>query len=725
MKYLFLLGLFLVTFLPARAQLTVTVPTITATPGQIIYLPVKLYGASSSGNPIMGCEVYISFNNTVLTNGSIVNYYSGMSTGQWYGTVNQNGNGLVSTNWMENNLSAIPIPDGTTLFEIKFTYIGGTSPLTFETVNPMTIFISQTFNLIPSICTNGSVGPPMPTLYAWTGATSNDWTVSTNWNPARTSPASTDILQFNTGGTVSATSLPTETIGKLSLSNNTQVTIAANAQAVLTIAGGDDTDLEVPSGCLLDFGGPNPANPVSLVLNSGTNTILRGYLTVSGNLTNNAGGAGFLVQSDAAGFGSLITLGTTTGTVNVERYLGANSWHYLSSPVANATSGIFVNDYLRTSDPATANGWGEYITSLTTILEPARGYAAWLPTTAETKIFSGTLNTGNVSILFSRNPSDPHSGWNMAGNPYPSSIDLNSAGISWGNIEHTAWFWNGTQYETFPVLSGYGTHSQYVPAQQGFFTHINSSYSGSTSLAFSNASRTHSAAAYLKATPVNVLAFSVQGSKNAYLDKAVVHFMEGTTADYDPGFDAKKFFGIVEAPQIYSILAGEIAAVNVLPWVNKITLVPLGFKSGISDTYTISFSEIQSFSGNIKISLEDVKMNRTQDLVANPVYEFSYSENEEPARFILHFENPSIGVEEPKTSNIKVYSSDNSIYINNNGAEQLQGDFFLFDVSGRKVYQGKLNNQNLQKFNIDLPKGYYLVHLVTNRQVINQRIYLD
>ena len=40
------------------------------------------------------------------------------------------------------------------------------------------------------------------TTYTWTGSTNVPWTDAGNWSPARDTPATNDILQFNTGGSV-------------------------------------------------------------------------------------------------------------------------------------------------------------------------------------------------------------------------------------------------------------------------------------------------------------------------------------------------------------------------------------------------------------------------------------------------------------------------------------------------------------------------------------------
>ena len=53
--------------------------------------------------------------------------------------------------------------------------------------------------------------------YTWIGADNAAWNVSTNWNPTRNTPATTDILLFSSGTTLTITTLPNQTVGNLNI----------------------------------------------------------------------------------------------------------------------------------------------------------------------------------------------------------------------------------------------------------------------------------------------------------------------------------------------------------------------------------------------------------------------------------------------------------------------------------------------------------------------------
>jgi hypothetical protein len=141
-------------FFSQAQTLTVSVPTITATPGQVVYIPVKLTGASSSGVPISSANIQITYDTAVLHYDTLTNFYTGTPQSQWFFSGHD---GLVSANWLEPSLGTLAIPNNTTLYEIKFTYKGGNSPLNFFVYE----FTNAAYDLIPTTPVNGAVNAPL------------------------------------------------------------------------------------------------------------------------------------------------------------------------------------------------------------------------------------------------------------------------------------------------------------------------------------------------------------------------------------------------------------------------------------------------------------------------------------------------------------------------------------------------------------------------------------
>ena len=157
------------------------------------------------------------------------------------------------------------------------------------------------------------------TTYTWTGATSTDWTVSTNWNPTRSLPRSSDLLVFDKGGTLTVTSVETESIERLTASNNTNLTLtASHSEETLTITNGVNNDLVVNSGSLLTIG-----TRLNIALGLGASANIIGTMTISSGQTFTCGNSSTLSIS-----------GTTTNSGNIS--IGVSSTVSISGTIINS-----------------------------------------------------------------------------------------------------------------------------------------------------------------------------------------------------------------------------------------------------------------------------------------------------------------------------------------------------------------------------------------------------
>ena len=155
---------------------------------------------------------------------------------------------------------------------------------------------------------------PVVATYHWTGAAGNDWGVAGNWNPQRTVPALNDILVFDDGGTWLVTNVPTQTIGRMLVLENTSVTL--QGAGTLNVAGDTGEDVVVASGCQLNITG---SGTVTISLAAGATGFVTGSMTFSGGGHRLlAAGTGGLVFASGGMFktGSGFT-GNPFGTVNL------------------------------------------------------------------------------------------------------------------------------------------------------------------------------------------------------------------------------------------------------------------------------------------------------------------------------------------------------------------------------------------------------------------------
>jgi len=161
------------------------------------------------------------------------------------------------------------------------------------------------------------------TIYTWNQAGGTaDWLLSSNWTPARNSPATNDIIVFNNGTNNTVYNVPQQTVGQLLLSNNTTVNLQSGmANNTFTIGGGAGTDLSVANGSALNING---GNALFITLLTGSTGNITGNMTFSaGNHTLNAADASAITFVSPAVFtqgagctGSVFTTGGTASAVS-------------------------------------------------------------------------------------------------------------------------------------------------------------------------------------------------------------------------------------------------------------------------------------------------------------------------------------------------------------------------------------------------------------------------
>ena len=423
-------------------------------------------------------------------------------------------------------------------------------------------------------------------------------------------------------------------------------------------------------------------------------------LTVNGNLTNNAGNSGLIINAG----GSLITNGSITGSATVLRTIDADKWHLISSPVSNAVSGMFTDQYLQTHDEV-SNLYSDIIPTDVSLLK-VKGYALWTVNNPYTAQFEGTLNTGNQNIT----TTNINQGWNLVGNPYPSGIDWTL--LTKNNIEATVYMLKGASWATYVAGSGVNTNggSQYIPPCQGFFVEA----TGAGSLAMTNTARTHSTNQFFKSgdnTIANLVRLQVSG--NGYTDESVVVLIPGSTPDFDGLYDARKLFGYVaEAAQIYTLGTSELS-INSLP---EAKTVPVGIHAGANGNYTIEATEINDFS---ELTLEDRVTGILTDLMSDS-YTFNCTAGKDEQRFLLHF-GPLSVEDNTLTTLADIYSYRKTVYINLH--DMADSDIYIYNMAGQ-VVAARASATGMVNMNVNT-SGIYIVKVVTKNEIQTKKLFLN
>ena len=488
----------------------------------------------------------------------------------------------------------------------------------------------------------------------------------------------------------------------------------------------------------------------NLTLNSGTAealTVSPGKsLSVTGSTNLNSAQC-LVLKSDASGTASFIDNGTIngSGTARVERYLTPYDvvsdlkFHFLSSPVGNAQAiqNEFVN--FGNSDITDFYKWDEHTNYWINFRGPTysarnvdfgdgfnfvagKGYLVAYPA-AVTKNFVGVPYTNAFGLVITCTNTNNH-GWNLIGNPFPSSIDWTSGGITKTGMDAALYYYDnatpGYKYYTF-LSGGLGGASQYIAPMQGFMVHANSP---TGTVTINNAARTHSGQdVFYKSANLasNVLDLKVEGNKIA--DYARVCFYDQATANFDGEFDAYKLFSYnASASEIYTVTTDKTElAINTLPLaILEGGSVPVSFKVGVDGNYLLSTETLNTFTSVITITLEDKLNGTTQKLNDKPVYAFRATKQDVADRFVLHFQNTTSVPDLQKERDFNVLATDGIITIQSLG--RLSGKVAIIDMMGRTVAIGRVEAGGSTQINIPGNSGVYIVRVFTNKGISNTKI---
>ncbi|MGA2822118.1 MAG: T9SS type A sorting domain-containing protein [Bacteroidales bacterium] len=477
-----------------------------------------------------------------------------------------------------------------------------------------------------------------------------------------------------------------------------------------------------------------------------------GELKVAGNTQINQP-RGLWIASDGTSAGAFMDNGegsVTYGTgayARIDRHVGSNNWHLIGFPlhIVNPQA-TFLGTYLKwynetmsTTAALAANKW-TYVNTETNETGDLKGWSHWsnYATTGDYTIkyaanganhlVSGALTHGLTRTAFT---DDGYDGWNLVANMYPCPIDWDPpSGIGWTrtSVDPTIYMWsesigNYAQYTYNGSGNGYTLNggTRYIPSMQGFFVHA----TAATTFGMNNNVKVFNSQAFWKDQIAYNQLLDLNVDANSYKDEVKVWFNNSATVNFEPEYDTYKLWGLDEAPQLYCVLAdGNNAAINALPWGGLNTVVPMGFSLNADTLVTITASNMESFKPGTRIFLEDKKVANTQELTVNPVYTFTASPNDDANRFVLHFYNPSYGIEDKNLAGMQIYSFEDYVYVRNLVKGTTKGEIQIYDLIGRKVFQGMLKDMELNKYLPGVDEGYYMVRVVTVDHSYTKKVYL-
>lgn len=404
-----------------------------------------------------------------------------------------------------------------------------------------------------------------------------------------------------------------------------------------------------------------------------------------------------------------------TGNVTVQRFMtkeGPNNriYRYISSPIQNATvadiqneipvtgtftghsicsgcnSAVSMSFYEETViNDSNANGVTDrndgYIsfpgTSNLETLDPGKGFAIFVRgNILSTTLWdvSGPINEGNVTpvplpVTYTSSGNALNDGWNLVGNPFPSTIDWNAAS-GWTKTGIDATFYttdNGssaTQYATWNGVTGTNGGSRYIATGQGFWVRANTA--SPLLLTGENVKSPGTQTTFFRErAPEDLLRISMV--KGTTRDETVMHFVNGATAGFDSQSDALKLInGTFNLSSVQG--DGKNLAINSMPAIDCSSTVNLNVQNATPGNYQLNFSEYESFPNSMVITLFDKFTTGSVNVRDLDSYNFSVTADpgsHGPNRFKVSFVTPPISPAFVLSAPPTCMDSNAIVYINN------------------------------------------------------------
>jgi hypothetical protein len=528
-------------------------------------------------------------------------------------------------------------------------------------------------------------------------------TASSNLVITYTNSNEPDYIFYGQGGTSTLWNIPANWSSGIVPTNYNSTVIAANCYVNITDA--VCNNMHINDDIQLSIG---PGN----------------ILTVNGEISEGNSNSLLKVESNGSGAANTGILMHGNDAVNgiIERYVvGSNSdevYQLVSVPINTSitpqVSNVFLYSYLAYYNEA-ANNWTQMNTPTNNSIYTGRGYLTSEPTTMnETYTFKGRLNNGTVNMTVSKDGG----GWNLVGNPYPSTIDWNSS-LGWTktNIDNTIYVWDGInkRYATYNGVSGTNGGSNLIAPGEAFFVHANAV---EPSLTVNNVARTSTQRIFLKDDSIQKDILRITAKTDDLTDDMVIHLENEATDNFDRFYDAYNLISMAgtTVPDIYTVDAENVKySINSVPYSGEEKVIDLAFKYGKDGLVDLTASELESFTllhPDLGILLEDKQTGTITALKLNPTYTFAYSTSDDPMRFKIHMGN-TLGIKETRsdTQKCSVYAINSIINIKYEDFANQHGVASLFDIQGRLIKTFELDKSGNQQEAINVIKGIYIVRL--------------
>ncbi len=519
--------------------------------------------------------------------------------------------------------------------------------------------------------------------------------------------------------------------------------------------GGAANNVRIASGAIVDMGNALINNQEltvngDLLVYGNLNIKNDGAVTANGNTYIDAA-AGLVVEAAPTGVGSFIDNGTITygttapGTAKVQTYVHNgnidNSFYFhtmgptlddenFSGAGTGADLSVFAsptpgNTFAYSWSESGGGGSGAWVNQSSNTYAVVTTDGIGISTndnSSYTMDMVGALMTGTIpSYLLGHGNSNIE----LISNPYPSSIDFTPFQITnTAVIANKNWIWNPAVGNYIPNAAG-TPPEQYIQVGQGFF--VQTLQAGVIN--FMNTHRVHSNTPF-RDVPTNLLGLNISGGDQGYEDNLYIRFEEGATTGYDDAIEAIKWNSMyANATQIRSIAEdGTELSINVMPQLDlqgEMVSVPVHFECGYEGEYNFTASYLESFEYGTEIWIEDRQDGNAWHHFSpgHDTYTFTAGPDDAHDRFIIHFFGPT-AVDEFTAKNVLIYADNEYALIRNMTKNEVIESVYIYSLAGNTILHKQVPEQNIYRFFVSNHDGYYIVRVVTDKNIYTEKVFI-
>ncbi|MGO4709002.1 T9SS type A sorting domain-containing protein [Chryseobacterium sp. 2TAF14] len=419
-----------------------------------------------------------------------------------------------------------------------------------------------------------------------------------------------------------------------------------------------------------------------------------------------------------------------------------NKYAFWSSPVEGQ---ILANIYTGATPTSITqyNTANDSYTNAGTTSEFAKAYSFKTPVSNAALVFEGTPNNGTQTFLLATSGN----GFNLIGNPYPSSLDLgafyaaNSARISstfyfWDNKSTNVTLQNGATttnygYATFNAANG--ANPTWVPAPngnggtavvpaggianigQGFIVKTLST-SVDTSLAFNNDMRVATGGTFFnKNNSLTEGKFWLRLNSEYNTNNTFAVDYTNAASDSFDSYDSKAIG--MGSDAFYTLTGTQKLIIQGRESFDTDDVVPVGVKHFQNGNFTIALVQKEGvFNNGQAIYLHD-KVTGTYTDLQNGAYTFAANAGENTNRFEIVYKLNVLATAEAQKDSFEVYRDGQDFMVRNNkNIEKVE----IFDAAGRKI---QTINESSKLIRVQLTaKGVYILKALSEGKEYTKKI---